>query len=266
METKVLNKLASAAKALKIVEPFDARKSLTTNPKGKKWKKRRSASLKGLVWHQELGWGSVEAVARYHTGKNSHLYKGGVESISYTFAIRRDGQIVLCNDFNRATWSQGYVGRKGDENAEFMSVMFEGLFHGSSVTDPSAGEPNHMQILSGMTLWHTCRDLWGWNDDDLYGHYHFGKPACPGDTLQAVIEAVRLNVQREEYDFTDVRGRQKALKELGFYAGKVDGAWGPASRGALIGFQKKHKLAADGIWGPKTESAISISLTAANKD
>ncbi len=49
------------------------------------------------------GWESVEAVAKYHAGKTPHLRRGGVESIAYTFAIRREGQIVLCNDFREGT-------------------------------------------------------------------------------------------------------------------------------------------------------------------
>jgi hypothetical protein len=214
-----------------------------------------------MAWHQELGWGSVEAVARYHTGKNSHLAKGGVRSISYTFAIRRDGQIVLCNDLDRAVWSQGFKGRPGDENAEFLSVLFEGLFHGEGVTDPTAGEPNSRQMLAGLALWSVCRDLWKWKEDCLHGHFHFGKPACPGATLQTVVQAVRVNVEKPAKPlFGTVASRQEALKTLGFYKGKADGVWGPVSKGALTAFQAKAGLPADGIWGPVTEAAIRDRL------
>ncbi len=128
METKILKMLDATAQALKMKAPLDGRDTLAKNPTGKKWKQRDPEALQGLVWHQELGWGSVENVAKYHTGKQSHLHDGGVESIAYTFAIRRNGQIVLCNSLNKAPWSQGFKGRKGDENAEFLSVMFEGFF------------------------------------------------------------------------------------------------------------------------------------------
>ncbi len=131
MESTILEKLADSTNSTGVIEPKDIRTSLAINPNGKKWKARDSEKLKGMVWHQELGWGTIEGVAKYHTGSDSHLYDGGVESISYTWAIRRDGQIVLCNDIDKATWSQGYKGRTGDENAEFMSVMFEGYFRGA---------------------------------------------------------------------------------------------------------------------------------------
>lgn len=256
MEREILDRISKAAKAAGVLEPFDGRATLKKNRRGKKWKTRDVDALKGMVWHQELGWGSVEAVTKYHTGKSSHLHDGGVESIAYTFAIRRDGQIVLCNNLNKAVWSQGFKGRPGDENAEFMSVMFEGLFNAPGVTDPSAGDPNDQQMMSGLGLWHVCRKMWNWTEGDLYGHYHFGKPACPGNTLRTMIESIGANIPEPEYDFGTVEGRQQALKDLKFYTGLVDGIWGPQCRGALIRFQEERNLVPDGIWGPKTEAAM----------
>ncbi len=263
MENKILERLNAVSQSHIIPEPLDGRRKLARNIRGRKWRKRSVKKLKGMVWHQELGWGSVEGVAKYHTGKNSHLCKGGVESISYTFAIRRNGQIILCNDLNKATWSQGYRGRKGDENAEFCGVMFEGLFNGEHVTDTSSKEPNGMQMTSALILWQVCKELWSWRECDLYGHYLFGKPSCPGDTLRTIIEAVRVNTVQEDqpkYDFTKTIDRQKALKKLGYNTGKADGVWGPKSRGALIRFQSAVRLVADGIWGAKTEGAIIRKL------
>ncbi len=263
MELDILKRLTLINRPLKMPQPVDGRKSLAVNRDGRKWKIRKVKELKGMVWHQELGWGSVEAVARYHTSKTSHLCKGGAESIAYSFAIRRNGQIVLCNDLKKATWSQGYKGRKGDENAEFLSVMFEGMFHGVHVTDSSAGEPNDKQIIAALTLWQVAKELWGWEENDLYGHYHMGKPACPGDTLQKVIDSIRVNYTEEKpttYNFSLVKDRQQALIDLGFLKGNADGIWGPMSKGALIKCQSKLGLVADGVWGPKTASAINKSL------
>lgn len=262
MEAEILKSMSAGVRGLALPAPKDLREKLVRNAKGVKWKSRNVDALKGLVWHQELGWGSVEAVALYHTSKDSHLAKGGVESIAYTWAIRRDGQVVLCNDFGRATWSQGYKDRPGDENAEFMSVMYEGLFRGEHVTDPSAGEPNEEQLLAGLILWRICKQAWGWHSDDLYGHFHFGKPSCPGSTLGTVVEAVRGNAPKPSYDFGTVQGRQQALKDLGFYKGGVDGSWGPQSKGALTAFQAANDLAADGVWGPQTEAAVLRALKA----
>ena len=260
MPENLLTKMTGLAEGAALPAPVDARGTLATNPNGRRWRTRDVQALKGLVWHQELGWGSVEAVARYHTGPNSHLADGGVESISYTWAVRRDGQVVLCNDLEKAPWSQGFKGRPGDENREFMSAMFEGFFNAPGVTDPTAGEPTEAQILAGLLLWRASKEQWGWNEDDLFGHYHFGKPACPGTTLQTVIESIRANVQQPKNEFNSVEGRQRALQALGFLEGPLDGIWGPDARGALTRFQEIAGLVADGIWGAKTEAAITNAL------
>ena len=42
---------------------------------------------------------------------------------------------------------------------------------------------------------------------------------------------------------------QKQLKKLGFNPGKIDGDFGPATKAALIAFQRSRGLLADGIAG-----------------
>ena len=262
METRVMQQLVPAIQGLGVPDVLDGRGYLATNPGGLQWPNRDPEALRGLVWHQALSWGSVEAVARYHTGANSHLYPGGVESIAYTWAIRRNGQIVLCNDFDKAVWSHGYAKRPGNENAEFVSVMFEGLFDGPHLDDPSAGQPTYLQMLAGLALWHVCKDIWRWHDDALYGHYLLGKPACPGAALETMVAAIRSNAPVPGYELTTVQGRQEALKALGYYTGAVDGLWGPESKGALMRFQSDHGLLADGVWGAATEAAVKTALRA----
>ena len=274
MELKILQQLKVAMQGVGLPGPHDGRKTLPTNANGQHWKNRTVEDLKGMVWHQAQAWGSVEEIAKYHTGKNSHLHEDGVESISYTWAIRRDGQIVLCNDFEKATWSQGFKGRVGDENAEFMSCVFEGFFRDMGILDAKAGEPTYQQMLSGLVLWKTLKENWKWHTDDLYGHFDFGKSYCPGNTLKTVVLGIRANVEEEkeeekkkeeekaevQIDLSGVKGRQQALQKLGYYKGSIDGLWGPGCKAALVRFQAASLLLADGLWGPKTERAIKLSL------
>jgi peptidoglycan hydrolase-like protein with peptidoglycan-binding domain len=56
---------------------------------------------------------------------------------------------------------------------------------------------------------------------------------------------------------------QTALKNAGFYTGKVDGKIGPMSKKAIEAFQKANGLTADGKVGPKTWVALSKFLNAA---
>ena len=51
---------------------------------------------------------------------------------------------------------------------------------------------------------------------------------------------------------------QAKLKKIGFNPGRVDGDFGPATKAALIGFQKSAGLLADGIAGPRTQTALGL--------
>ena len=57
---------------------------------------------------------------------------------------------------------------------------------------------------------------------------------------------------------TEVRNIQQRLKDWGYYKGSVDGIYGTKTRAAVISFQKKHGITADGICGSKTLSLIGL--------
>ncbi|MDO4607642.1 MAG: spore cortex-lytic enzyme [Clostridia bacterium] len=56
----------------------------------------------------------------------------------------------------------------------------------------------------------------------------------------------------------EVSDIQSVLKEWGYYSGSVDGIYGTATKNAVIAFQKKNGLAADGIVGKKTLEAMGL--------
>lgn len=51
---------------------------------------------------------------------------------------------------------------------------------------------------------------------------------------------------------------QTKLKRWGYYSGEIDGIFGSATKKAVISFQKKNGLVADGIAGKKTLEAMGI--------
>ena len=53
---------------------------------------------------------------------------------------------------------------------------------------------------------------------------------------------------------------QAALKAAGVYNGKVDGRIGPATRAAVVAFQRSQGLKADGIVGRRTWDALKTYL------
>lgn len=58
-----------------------------------------------------------------------------------------------------------------------------------------------------------------------------------------------------------VKLMQQKLKNWGYYTGAVDGIFGAKTKAAVIYFQKKNGLTADGIAGPKTLAAMGIVAT-----
>ena len=60
---------------------------------------------------------------------------------------------------------------------------------------------------------------------------------------------------------TQVRQVQKKLKQWGYFNGAVDGIFGGETYDAVVRFQKKNGLAADGVAGEKTLEAMGISDT-----
>jgi putative chitinase len=64
---------------------------------------------------------------------------------------------------------------------------------------------------------------------------------------------------REDSQGPAVVRLQKQLKKLGFSPGKIDGDFGPATKAAVIAFQKSRGLLPDGIAGPRTLKALKLS-------
>lgn len=56
----------------------------------------------------------------------------------------------------------------------------------------------------------------------------------------------------------EVRQIQTKLKNWGYYSGSVDGIFGVDTKKAVLSFQKKNGLTADGIAGPATLEAMGI--------
>lgn len=60
---------------------------------------------------------------------------------------------------------------------------------------------------------------------------------------------------------SEVRQIQTRLKSWGYYKGTVDGVYGTGTRNAVIAFQRKNGLTADGVSGSATLRAIGISTS-----
>lgn len=244
-------------------QPFviDARGALPRNPT-KAWRKRDPSKIVGVCYHQALeATGSAMGTAKYDCGPN-HLSADGCSGLSYTGFIEKDGRLWLAWDIEDKTWSQGDANIPGDENEEYVAFCFGGDFSGPGYLGSQA--PTGAQMNTAKALWEFWGKVVGWSPRRLFGHYHFGKPACPGFALMNLIETIRVvpdgTVPYAKCDLTVATGRQEALARLGYYTGPIDGVWSCLCRYGLTQFQRAAGISADGVWGPFTEAAIVKAL------
>lgn len=58
----------------------------------------------------------------------------------------------------------------------------------------------------------------------------------------------------------DVKKIQSALKNAGYYKGRIDGVVGSGTKASIVQFQKNHGLVSDGIVGKKTWREMELYL------
>ncbi len=86
----------------------------------------------------------------------------------------------------------------------------------------------------------------------------------PSQTGGQEEEGVRQVLSRYGSRGNEVKKIQTKLKNWGYYSGSVDGIYGTKTKEAVIWFQKKNGLTADGVAGPKTLAAMGISSSSSS--
>lgn len=71
--------------------------------------------------------------------------------------------------------------------------------------------------------------------------------------------AVEAAVLKQGSSGQEVKEVQRRLKLWGYYNGAVDGSFGAGTRNAVIAFQKKNGLKADGVVGKSTYKALGMT-------
>ena len=253
----MLDRLTAALRRLG-ADVIDLRGKLPTH-RTKSFGQRDPGSLRGLVAHHSAGpTGGADrfrAVAAYHVGPN-HISETGCPGICYSLGISDSGEICVFWDLDRATWSQGDRTQPGDENKDWLSVLLVGNFR--SIDNPKGAEPSLEQLLAYLLLARACREIWG-QGFAFTGHFQFGKPACPGATVEAIARAINQGTKREPTG--TLLQVQEGLVALGYLpAGEADGLDGPITRAAISTFQRSAGLKVDGVAGPKTWATIQARV------
>jgi hypothetical protein len=201
-------------------------------------------------WHRKKGWAG-----------------GG-----YHFFIRKDGTLELGRDLEITPAAQ-----EGN-NKRTIAICLSGLAADRFTTA-------QLETLKGL-----CHQINRAYQDRVtfHGHCEVSAKSCPVFDYVSVLEigedgilptvafsafAKDLHVRDLDGTELDVQERigitlrqgskgfavqqlQKALGELGYFAGKVDGDFGPRTRAAVMAFQADNHLISDGIFGPVSEEAL----------
>lgn len=80
-----------------------------------------------------------------------------------------------------------------------------------------------------------------------------------GETAQE--EVLEVAVLKSGSTGGEVKEVQRRLKEWGYYKGNVDGIFGTGTKNAVIAFQKKNGLTADGVVGKATYKALGMTAS-----
>ncbi len=153
------------------------------DPDHNEWPQRDYRKIDKVILHQELGNGSVESVNAYHISETSHIAPGvGAPHIAYHYAIRKNGEIVLCNDPQDVTWHC-----KG-QNQTSIGIMLVGDFTGPG---HNGGVPTNEQREAFFELADYLMNEFDLSPEDFFGHCDFGKPACPGDEAYSWIRELK---------------------------------------------------------------------------
>lgn len=101
-------------------------------------------------------------------------------------------------------------------------------------------------------------------DASLAGPQASNTEVAPAQVSNAVVNTETEAVQETQGSegLPDGISIQKALKNLGFYEGEVDGKIGPKTKEAIREFQRKNNLNVDGKVGPKTWALLEKSQEA----
>ena len=90
------------------------------------------------------------------------------------------------------------------------------------------------------------------------GALSMDKTVCVAERQENVEETAVL---KKGSTGSEVKEVQRRLKNWGYYNGKIDGVFGAGTRSAVIAFQKKNGLKADGVVGKATYKALGMTAS-----
>lgn len=197
--------------------------------------------------------------AVYHTSTGNHVTPGrAMPSTVYAFMIPdTDDPPWLTGDLRWITYAQG-SDAPGDENRHLLPILVMGGFFDNGFERPwTKLGPSDAQIekLEALVVW--TSGVFGYSGEGYYGHYHFGKSACPGLALKGWTERQR-NVLGHAELRTDLEWQQAILRwdPAALPVFGADGQWGGESKYWLTLFQRGMGIRETGLQDPFSEMLL----------
>ena len=180
-------------------------------------------------WHKQRGW----------------------SGIGYHFFIRKDGTLEYGRDIEKTPAAQA------GNNRGTIAICCHGL------------DKNRFTEAQQFTLYKLCVEInqaYG-GHVTFHGHREVAAKACPvfdykrwlgldqyGNFEGSGLVEQHVGVYQEGDNGPTIKIIQQVLNIYD------DGIFGPATRRAVVAFQKKHGLDVDGVVGPKTLKTMGIEL------
>jgi hypothetical protein len=206
------------------------------------WPKVKSSDRIGAVLHQNASsnFKHPKRTGAYHTGENCHIVDGGMPTTCYDVMIPDDGKPPrVTADFLDRKYSHA-AKNPGDENRHLLAILVMGGYKGPGYAGYAEAPSAHqMRGLESVVAW--LQHVFGFGDEGLFGHFNFGKAACPGYWGMSWLEQRKADV----FGLTSVKDWQRAIlmwnaEALPKYG--ADGDWGGESKYWLKQFQKATNI------------------------
>ncbi len=194
------------------------------------------------------GW--TKTTYKGHTGYiSSDLLMELTRSGYYPLKLGDENQYV--RELQKRLRELGYL----DENAD-------GVFGETTKTAVILFQKNHKMTQDGIAGGETQRVMFSDSAKAAAGGVvpvAASGAASGSSTANSAAKAASGTTLRLNDRGDDVRSLQQRLIELGFYSGKADGIYGKGTEDAVVAFQKKANLNADGKAGTLTQNLLYAS-------